>query len=157
MTNFIIFTFKFSKMSFKKYFLPIIILLLWAKIYTQPKFWNLLIDKEVARFIGSQVYETDSFYIVVGTSIDSFGTAEQGFSVSKVNKKDASVVATKHYEEKGVEFDFNRNRKGYLVGNEIIFPQKTRTLPASVQIFKININSFAFAAINRTISIYRKR
>ncbi len=128
-------------MSFKKYLLSIIILLPWAKIYTQPKVWNLGIETEVARFFGSQVYETDSFYYVVGTSVDEFGMVEQGFSVSKLNKKDASVIATIHYEESGVQFDFNQCRKGILSDSVIIFPLSTSTLPASITLFKVNIHT----------------
>lgn len=107
----------------------------------QNKSWNLLLEKKVARFIGSQVYETDSFYIVVGTSVDSFGFVEQGFSISKVDKKNGSLVHTSHYEEQGVQFDFNRSNNGFIIDNAIYFPQKTQTRPYSVRLFKTNINT----------------
>ncbi len=112
-----------------------------ATVQAQDKSWNLLLEKVVARYIGFQVYETDSFYIVVGTSIDTFGTSEQGFSISKVDKKKGSLVATIHYEEHGVLFDFNRSRNGYLIDNAIIFPQITNTLPALIKLFKVNIRT----------------
>jgi len=116
-------------------------LILLNSIVAQSNKWNLLLDKEVARFLGYQVYETDSVYYVVGTSVDDFGMVGQGFSVSKVNKKNASVVASRYYEEADVEFDFNQCRRGYLVGNEIFFPQTTLTKPYAIHLFKVNINT----------------
>ena len=111
--------------------------------FCQNTAWNLVLEKEVARFIGDQVYETDSFYYVAGTSIDTFGMVEQGFTVSKVDKKDASVVATRHYDEEGVQLDFDYCRNGFLIGDVIYLPQATLTYPASVQLFGINIYTLA--------------
>jgi hypothetical protein len=110
-------------------------------LHAQDKSWNLLLEKNVERSMGYQVYEADSFYIVLGTSIDSFGTAEQGFSISKVNKVDGSLIETKHYEEPGVEFDFHQCRNGYIKEGEIYFPQTSRTKPYSMQLFKVNQNT----------------
>ncbi len=38
-------------------------------LHAQDEQWNLVLETDVARFIGYQVFETDSFYYVVGTSI----------------------------------------------------------------------------------------
>jgi hypothetical protein len=111
------------------------------KLHGQATSWNLLLEKQVDRHVGSQVYETDSFYYVVGTSIDTFGTPEQGFSISKVNKNDATNILSSHYEEKDVKFDFFNCRKGVILGNEIIIPQSTFTQPFTINLFKININT----------------
>jgi hypothetical protein len=110
-------------------------------LYGQNTSWNLLLEKQVDRHVGSQVYETDSFYYVVGTSIDTFGTPEQGFSISKVNKNDASIILSNHYEEKDIKFDFFNCRKGVILGNEIIISQSTFTQPFTINLFKININT----------------
>ena len=109
--------------------------------FAQGKEWNLLIDKEVGRHFGYQVYETDSFYYVAGTSIDTFGKPEQGFSVTKVNKTDAHVIATHHYEEPGQELDFNYSRRGYLVGDKIYFTLKSRPAPYFVALYTVDIHS----------------
>jgi hypothetical protein len=128
-------------------FIPLLLTIFFTKTHAQDKSWNLLLEKEVARFIGYQVYETDSFYIVIGTSIDSFGTYEQGFSISKVDKREGALVTTKHYEEQGVEFDFNQCRKGFMIENEIFFPQDINTKPYAIQLFKININTLEIKKI----------
>ncbi|MBK8626949.1 MAG: hypothetical protein IPN86_15690 [Saprospiraceae bacterium] len=123
------------------------LLIIFYKQTCQDKSWNLLLEKEVARFIGYQVYETDSFYIVIGTSIDSFGTYEQGFSISKVDKRQGALVTTKHYEDQGVEFDFNQCRKGFMIENEIFFPQSTNTKQNPILLFKINVNTLEIEKI----------
>lgn len=38
-----------------------LLLTIFTKTHAQDKSWNLLLEKEVARFIGYQVYETDCF------------------------------------------------------------------------------------------------
>ncbi|MEZ4912122.1 MAG: T9SS type A sorting domain-containing protein [Saprospiraceae bacterium] len=129
-----------SKLIFVLYSL---LLLISNKAYTQHSSWNLLLEKNVARFIGSQVYETDSFYIVVGTSIDTFGTDEQGFSASKVDKLSGKVVASRHYEEIDVEFDFNYCRKGFMIDDGIYFPQTTNTKPFLLSLFKISTHDLS--------------
>lgn len=107
--------------------------------FAQTKEWNLLIDKEVGRHFGYQVYETDSFYYVAGTSIDTFGTPEQGFSVTKIDKIDARVIATHHYEELEIELDFNLCKNGYLVGENIYIAQVSIHEPYFVALYGINI------------------
>ena len=119
------------------------LLLVYSTHTAQHTSWNLLLEKNVARLIGSQVYETDSFYIVVGTSIDTFGTYEQGFSASKVDKITGKMVTSRHYEETDVEFDFNYCRKGFLIDDNIYFPQNTLTKPYFVALFKINTHDLS--------------
>ena len=136
-------------MHFSKVLFCLTFLFLSNFSYGQHTSWNLLLEKNVARFIGSQVYETDSFYYVVGISVDSFGNVEQGFSVSKVDKHDASVIASVHYEEPGVQFDFLYCKRGLLYQNHIFILLSTLKPPAKSEIFQINLDSLT---ISKTFS-----
>ncbi len=54
--------------------------------YSQNKEWNLLVETELARYTGSQVFETDSFYITFGHAVDTFNRIEGGFAFTKIDK-----------------------------------------------------------------------
>lgn len=45
-------------------------------IVAQGNNWNLLLDKKSDRFIGFQVFELDSSYVVWGPSVESFDSTD---------------------------------------------------------------------------------
>ena len=110
-------------------------------LHAQDKSWNLLLEKKADRFLGFQVFEFDSSYCVWGPSIASFDSTEQGFSISKINKVNASTLAQFNYYEKGVEYGIYKNRFAYIGDSNIYIIQNSNTLPPKATIFQSDITT----------------
>lgn len=115
--------------------------------YSQNKEWNLLVETELARYTGSQVFETDSFYITFGHAVDTFNRIEGGFAFSKIDKLSGQLMDHFFYKELGVQFTIVDNRNSHFDGKFVVFPIMTRFSNSTIQIIKFNIHTFSFEKI----------
>lgn len=114
------------------------------QLHGQAKEWNLTLDKETNSSNANKVMETDSFYYVAGRS----GNFNYGFTVYKISKLDGTTVSYVHYEEAGVNMDFNTTQEWYLEGDKILFPIKTLLpLPAYINLFSVDIHTLVIEKI----------
>ncbi len=111
------------------------------KLHGQATSWNLVVEKYTSRFFGRMLLETDSSYIIIGQSVNIFNFIEQGFSVSKVSKKDGSLLATVQHEEINKQFDFLQVKKAYQYKNRIYFPQTNSVGLDEIKLFSVDINT----------------
>jgi hypothetical protein len=128
-----------------RFILPFLILIINVDVshilYGQATSWNLAVEKYTSRFFGRMLLETDSCYIIIGQSVNIFNFIEQGFSVSKVSKKDGSLIATVQHEENNKQFDFLKVKKYYQHKNRIYFPQTNSVGLDEIKLFSVDINT----------------
>ena len=121
--------------------LSTLMLIASIQLNSQATHWNLVVEKYVSRFFGRMLVETDSSYVVIGQSVTIFGFIEQGFSVSKVSKKDASLNSTIHYEEPNKQFDFLDVKKTYTYKNRIYLPQRNSVGLDEIKLFSVDVKT----------------
>jgi hypothetical protein len=115
--------------------------------------WSILRKGEAVDYLATIVSETDSFYFTFSRSIDTFGLVEQGFSISKIDKKSGDLMKSKHFEEKGEYLDFTGLRKVIMEENYFIFSQENRFRDtSSIYLFKTDIKSLETKKILQTKS-----
>jgi hypothetical protein len=103
----------------KKNLIVIFILSINLSLFSQDAKWSVLRKGEALDYLASIVTETDSFYYTLSRSIDTFGLIEQGFSISKINKKTGELLQSKHTEENDEYFEFASLRE--VIKNESKF------------------------------------
>jgi hypothetical protein len=122
-----------------KYMTSIAIVICLSTILNgQATHWNLVVEKYTSRFFGRMLLETDSCYIIIGQSVNIFNFIEQGFSVSKVSKKDGSLLATVQHEEINKQFDFLKVKKYHQYKNKIYFPQRNGVGVDEIKLFSVD-------------------